>query len=101
MIVLYCILARDVPDSEPFRAKARKAHLERYRKLVGEGRLIAAGPLPNIDAPDPGPDGVAGSLTIAEFESLDHAREWAESDPFIESGAYESVQVHPFKQVLP
>ncbi|MYF68990.1 MAG: YciI family protein [Proteobacteria bacterium] len=99
--MLYCILARDVPDSEPLRAKARKAHMERYRKLVEKGRLVTAGPLPNIDAPDSSPAGVAGSLTIAEFESLEDAREWAESDPFIESGAYESVEVHPFKQVLP
>ena len=66
-----------------------------------EGRVIAAGPLPRIDAPDPGPAGVAGSLAIAEFESLEEAREWAESDPFVESGAYTSVEVHPFKQVLP
>ena len=99
--MLYCILARDVPDSEPLRAKARKEHIGRYLKLVEEGRVIAAGPLPNIDAPDPGPAGVAGSLTIAEFDSLEEAREWAESDPFVESGAYESVEVHPFKQVLP
>lgn len=99
--MLYCILARDVADSEPLRAKARKAHMDRYRKLVEEGRLITAGPLPNVDAPDPGPAGVAGSLTIAEFGSLEDAREWAELDPFFESGAYESVEVHPFKQVLP
>lgn len=99
--MLYCILAHDVPDSEPLRAKAREAHIGRYRKLVEEGRLVAAGPLPNVDAPDPGPAGVAGSLTIAEFESLEAAREWAEADPFIGSGAYESVEVHPFKQVLP
>ena len=99
--MLYCILARDVPDSEPLRAKARTAHIERYRELVEEGRLVTAGPLPNVDAPDPGPAGVVGSLTIAEFESLQAAREWAEADPFVGSGAYESVEVHPFKQVLP
>ena len=99
--MLYCILARDVPDSEPLRAKARGAHMDRYRKLVEEGRLVTAGPLPNVDAPDPGPAGVAGSLTIDEFESLEAAREWAGADPFVGSGAYESVEVRPFKQVLP
>ena len=99
--MLYCILARDVPDSEPLRARARQAHLERYRKLLEQGRVIVAGPLPNVDAPDPGPAGVGGSLTIAEFGSLEEAREWAEADPFFESGAYESVEVHPFKQVVP
>lgn len=99
--MLYCILARDVPDSEPLRAKARDAHLDRYRKLVEDGRVVVAGPLPNVDAPDPGPAGVAGSLTIAEFDSLEAARAWAEADPFLKSGAYTSVEVRPFKQVLP
>ena len=99
--MLYCILARDVRDSEPLRAKARQAHMDHCLKLVEEGRVIAAGPLPRVDAPDPGPTGMAGSLTIAEFESIEDAIEWAEADPFVESGAYESVEVHPFKQVLP
>lgn len=99
--MLYCIMARDVPDSAPLRARGRTGHIERIEQLVAQGRLIIAGPLPNVDAPDPGPAGFAGSLIIAEFESLEDARQWAEADPFLQVGAYQSVKVHPFKQVLP
>ena len=99
--MLYCIVARDVPNSAPRRAAARPAHLGRLEQLVEEGRIVAAGPLPNVDAQDPGPAGFAGSVTIAEFDSLEEAREWAESDPYVHAGVYESVDVHPFKQVFP
>ena len=56
---------------------------------------------PAIDANDPGPAGFTGSLVVAEFPSLESARSWAEADPYMESGAYESVEVKPFKLVLP
>jgi len=99
--MLYAILAHDVADSAPLRKTARPAHLERLKKLVAEGRVIVAGPLPAIDAEDPGPAGFTGSLTVAEFESLEGARAWAESDPYAEAGVYESIVVKPFKQVFP
>ena len=42
-----------------------------------------------------------GSLIVAEFDSLDEARAWAESDPYVEAGVYASVEVSPFVRVLP
>jgi len=65
------------------------------------GRLVLAGPLPRIDASDPGPAGFAGSLIVAEFASLEQAQAWAQADPFRAAGVYRQVEVHPFKQVLP
>ena len=99
--MLYCILSRDVTDSGPLRARTRPAHLARLQLLVDEGRVVVAGPLPRIDAPDPGPAGFSGSLLVAEFESLEDARAWADDDPYVEAGVYESVEVKPFKQVFP
>ena len=99
--MLYAILAYDVADSVPLRKTARPAHLERLQKLVAEGRVIVAGPLPAIDSEDPGPAGFTGSLTVAEFESLAQAKAWAEADPYAEAGVYESIVVKPFKQVFP
>ncbi len=99
--MLYAILANDVPDSAPLRKTARPAHLKRLEKLVADGRVIVAGPLPAIDSEDPGPAGFTGSLTVAEFDSLEEARAWAESDPYADAGVYESVTVKPFKQVFP
>jgi uncharacterized protein YciI len=40
-------------------------------------------------------------LVVAEFESLEAAQAWADSDPYIEAGVYESVIVKPYKKVLP
>ncbi len=99
--MLSAILGRDAPGALPRRRAARPAHLERLRALAAEGRLIVAGPLPAIDAPDPGPAGFAGSLIIAEFASLDAARAWADADPYVREGVYAGVEVHPYLKVLP
>ena len=47
------------------------------------------------------PAGFTGSLVVAEFDSLEAAQAWAEADPYIEAGVYESVVVKPYKKVLP
>lgn len=97
----YALLARDVPDSLERRLAARPAHLERLHRLRDEGRLLLAGPLPAIDAEDPGPAGFSGSLVVAEFASLEDARTWADADPYVAAGVYRDVEIHPFKKVLP
>ena len=79
----------------------RPKHIERLNQLKSEGRLVIAGPHPAIDNNDPGGAGFTGSLVIAEFDSLEDAQSWADDDPYMESGAYESVIVKPFKKVLP
>jgi uncharacterized protein YciI len=99
--MLYAILSQDVPNSLEIRSKARPAHLERLETLKSQGRLILAGPHPAIDAPDPGAAGFTGSLVIAEFTSLEEAKNWAETDPYNQAGVYANITVKPFKKVLP
>ncbi len=99
--MLYMICATDVADSLDKRLAARPAHLARLEQLKAEGRLILAGPFPAIDSNDPGPAGFTGSLVVAEFETLDDAQAWADADPYIEAGVYDSVLVKPYKKVLP
>jgi uncharacterized protein YciI len=99
--MLYAIVGRDVAGSLPSRQRVRAAHLVRIRELADAGRVVLAGPLPAIDAPDPGPAGFSGSLIVAEFESLDEAREWIDADPYVTEGVFESVEVKPFLKVLP
>ena len=91
----------DVEGSLDKRLQARPAHLERLHQLKSEGRLILAGPFPAIDSPDPGPAGFTGSLVVAEFGSLEDAQSWANDDPYVAAGVYESVVVKPYKKVLP
>ncbi|MDE0753795.1 MAG: YciI family protein [Woeseiaceae bacterium] len=97
----YAIISQDVKESLPRRLAARDAHLARLKALTNEGRVLVAGPHPAIDANDPGDAGFTGSLVIVDFPSLVEAQAWADQDPYIEAGVYESVVVKPFKLVLP
>lgn len=99
--MLYAIVGDDAPDSLENRLAARPAHLARLDALQQDGRLTLAGPFPAIDSPNPGPAGFSGSLIVAEFESLEAARSWAEADPYLSAGVFERVTVKPFKKVLP
>ena len=99
--MLYVIISQDVENSLEKRLSVRPAHVERLQLLKEQGRLILAGPHPAIDNNEPGPAGFTGSLIVAEFESLEMAQSWAEKDPYIEAGVYDSVIVKPFKKVLP
>lgn len=99
--MLYMIIGREAENSLQARAAAREQHLARIQQLVDDARLVLAGPLPAIDSEEPGPAGFHGSLVVAEFESLAQALGWAENDPYLASGAWTSVEVKPFKRVLP
>lgn len=96
----YVIIGRDTPNSLDKRLAARPEHLARLTALREAGRLTLAGPCPAIDSADPGPAGFAGSVIIADFDSLQDARAWADADPYVASGVYASVDILPFKQVF-
>ena len=97
----YAIIGNDKPAALDGRKRARPAHLQRLEALKEQGRLLLAGPFPAIDAEDPGPAGFSGSLIVAEFEDLAAANTWAAEDPYVEAGVYASVDVRPFRRVLP
>lgn len=99
--MLYALICQDVENSLELRMPVRDKHLARLQQLKNEGRLILAGPHPAIDAEDPGQSGFTGSLIVAEFSSLEEAKQWADADPYIEAGVYKQVSVKPFKKVLP
>ena len=96
----YVIFSQDVENSLEKRLSVRPQHLERLQTLHDEGRLLTAGPMPAIDSDNPGEAGFTGSTVIAEFNSLEHAQAWADSDPYITAGVYQDVIVKPFKKVF-
>ncbi len=97
----YAIISEDVENSLERRKQSRAAHIERLETLRDEGRLLMAGPHPAVDTTEPGGAGFTGSLVVAEFDSLESARAWADADPYVAAGVYETITVKPFKPVLP
>lgn len=97
----YVIIGEDAPGTLEKRLAARPAHVERFRVLQGEGRVLAVGPMPAIDSLDPGPAGFFGSLCILEFASLTEAEAFAQADPYVAAGVWQKVTVKPFRKVFP
>lgn len=97
----YAIIAEDAPNSLEKRLQARPQHLDRLKSLQDTGRLLLAGPFPAIDSNDPGTNGYSGSLIVAEFNTLDEAKAWADNDTFTINGVYQQVTVKPFRKTLP
>lgn len=99
--MLYVLMGEDAPGKLDARMAVRPAHLARLEALRDEGRLLAAGPMPAIDSPDPGPAGFFGSLVIAEFASQADAEAWLAADPYVTNGVFARTSVRPYKKVLP
>jgi hypothetical protein len=97
----YAIISEDIDNSLEQRLAARPEHIKRLKDLADQGRLLVAGPHPAIDNEDPGTAGFTGSLVIAEFDNLESAQKWADTDPYIIAGVYAKVVVKPYKKVLP
>lgn len=97
----YAFICEDKPGTLELRKQTREAHLDRLRALNDEGRILIAGPCPAIDSEDPGEAGFTGSLVVADFPSLADAQAWADDEPYLAAGVYESVVVKPYKKVLP
>jgi len=97
----YAVISQDNADSLPLRKVHRPAHLDRLKALNQAGRLLIAGPHPAIDSSDPGDAGFTGSLVVADFDSLTAAQSWADQDPYLLNGVYQSVVVKPYLKVLP
>lgn len=96
----YVIFAQDLPNTLDKRLAVREQHLARLKVLAEEGRLLTAGPNPAIDDENPGDAGFTGSTVIAQFTSLEAAKQWASEDPYVHAGVYGEVVIKPFKKVF-
>jgi uncharacterized protein YciI len=97
----FAFWAEDRPGGNVERSRWRTDHLARLTSLLEEGRLLFAGPLLAWACPEPDPEATAGSLIVAEFETLEKARAWIAEDPYQRAGIYQGVRVHPFIVTCP
>jgi uncharacterized protein YciI len=91
LFVIYC---RDKEGSQPVRLDNREAHLAYVDSSDLE--MVVAGPLLTPDG-----DSMIGSMLVVDAEDRARVDAFAASDPYRLAGLFESVEIHPFRQVFP
>lgn len=85
------LICTDKPGALQIRVDNRPAHLA---YIEATGAVEMAGPF--LD-----PEGrMMGSLIILSVDSLQAAKNWAESDPYAKAGLFASVDIREWKKVI-
>lgn len=92
---LYVLIGRDGADGLARRKLHREAHLANLKPLADAGSVLYAGPMLD-DAEQP-----CGSVVVFEAASLEAARVFAASDPYVVQGVFAKWEVLGTKQVFP
>ncbi|WP_084399315.1 YciI family protein [Henriciella aquimarina] len=87
---LFLVNARDKANSLDLRMSVRPTHLEWAAEHAHKVR--AGGPVFAEDG-----ETFIGSTSIVEFDSLQDAKDWFASDPYVKADLFESVEIVPFK----
>jgi hypothetical protein len=90
--MLFSVICRDIDDGFELRKQTRPAHLA----FLASQEVRFAGPMLSDDETKP-----IGSIVIIDCTTLDEANAIAAADPYNLAGLFSSVNVHPFKQVIP
>ena len=91
--MLFVVTAFDRPGAGSLRTRHRPAHLDHIAALGSRVRF--GGPLLGEDGKP------CGSLIMLEADDLASARKTAESDPYLTTGIFASVEVFETRQVAP
>ena len=90
--MLYIVLCKDFPKSSQLRASTRPEHLN----YLDSFKIRFAGPFMSDTTEE-----MIGSLIVLDVNSLEEAKKFAANDPYNQAGLFESVEIKPFKQVIP
>ena len=90
--MLFALLCRDKDDGFELRKQTRPLHLD----FLAAQQVRFAGPMLSDDESTP-----IGSIVVIECSDLEQAKAIAAADPYNLAGLFRSVDVHPFKQVIP
>lgn len=90
----FAVICKDRPGGLELRARTRADHLvylEPYRdRILFAGPFLAAGS-----------DNSVGGLIVIDLPDLDAARAFAGGDPYAVAGLFETVEVLPWRKVIP
>src|SRR5215831_20851538 len=85
----HLVLLRRGPQTNQSEAEAQKIqldHLWHIRRMMDEGKMLAAGPFTN--------NGELRGIFVLNTESAEEAKAWAEADPAVKAGRLK-VEIHP------
>ena len=91
----YVIIGRDSERGLELRKLHRPAHLERIAEMEDAGRMRFAGALLDENG-DP-----HGSIICFDADDRDAARAFAEGDPYVTGGVFESYELSDVSLVIP
>ncbi|MBL4639795.1 MAG: YciI family protein [Kordiimonadaceae bacterium] len=92
--MLFAIVTKDKPGSLDVRMAARAAHLD-YLAAAGD-RVKLAGPfLSPGEEPKP-----VGSLIVIDAASEAAVKLFADNDPYVAAGLFETVDIQPWKAAV-
>ena len=92
--MLIALMCFDKPNHVDLRVKLRPAHLAWIEKTGVQLRF--AGPMLSSDSSTS-----HGSIIVGEFATLDDAKTFSKNDPYAIGGLFDSVVIHPTRQVYP
>ncbi len=90
----FAIVCKDHEGALELRARTRPAHLEYLKPFVD--KILFAGPF----LEDAG-DNSIGGLIVIDLPSLEEAKKFAVRDPYALAGLFHSVEVIPWRKVIP
>lgn len=91
---MYAVYCKDKQGGLQLRLNNRAAHLaflENHRDKV-----VLVGPLMTEDR-----QSMIGSLLVMDFKERAELDAFLAEDPYAKAGVFESVEVHPFRKVMP
>ena len=92
--MLFAITCLDKPDHLEVRLANRAAHLDYARPNAD--KMLAGGPLLADDGVT-----MIGSLILIELPDRAAAEAMMADDPYVRAGLFQSVEIRPYKKVLP
>ena len=90
--MLFSLICQDIDNGFELRMQTRPAHLA----FLAAHNVRFAGPILSDDESQP-----IGSIVVIDCEDLATAKAIAAADPYNIAGLFQTVAVHPFKQVIP
>lgn len=92
--MLFAITCLDKPGHLEVRLANRAAHLDYARPNAD--KMLAGGPLLADDGVT-----MVGSLILIELPDRAAAEAMMADDPYVRAGLFQSVEIRPYKKVLP